>query len=158
MVGGLRAIYLAAAAVLINAELYFFGVPLWVGRKMFCLMRSRSGRLSKVWNGKSSLRLEWSNKYWTACMPPSFVDIGMCKLGLFTIIYSKYLPFTYINAIPEVIPTYMLYAQKEKTFFGNQNWYCFSWTILMILLINKNIYANLQELLEFEARSEKILR
>ena len=75
-------------------------------RKLFfvsCCSRNGSIDSLKVWNGKSSLRLEWSNKYWTACMPPSFVDIGMCKLGLFTIIYSKYLPFTYLNAIPEFI-------------------------------------------------------
>ena len=43
-------------------------------------------------------------------MPPSFVDIGMCKLGLFTIIYSKYLPFTYLNATPEFIHAYLIKA------------------------------------------------
>ena len=45
------------------------------------------------------------------CMPPSFVDIGMCKLGLFTIIYSKYLPVH--------LPTLMPYQNLYK---GNFFW------------------------------------
>ena len=90
----------AAPAVLINAELYFLGVPLWVGRKMF-LSPCTEVVDWKVWNGKSSLRLEWSNKYWTACMPPSFVDIGMCKLGPFNHylfqIFTIYLPKCHVR-------------------------------------------------------------